>query len=105
MTTPTIGRTIYVFKRHARYGSPEPEIGFITHVNEDGTINVKGFTHEGGDFVLHSLPLRQDGDPDSDVVHAEWMPYQKAVARGEIPPVQHAPPKEPEPYGEPSPPV
>jgi len=90
---PTIGRIIYIFKRHARYASPEPEAAIITHVNEDGTINVRGFTHEGGDFSLHSVRLQDDGDPeDIQSVHAEWMPYQKAVARGEIAPTKHATP-------------
>ena len=84
MSDPTIGALIYIWKRHARYQSPEPEAAIITHVNEDGTINVKGFTHEGGDFVMHSLPLRKDNDPEVETAHAQW-PDQK-WAKKEPPP-------------------
>ena len=44
-------------------------------------------------FAMTSLRLVQEGDQFGDwEPHAEWMPYQKSVAKGEIPPTLHAMP-------------
>jgi len=37
-----------------------------------------------------AITLRQEGDPLPSGSYCEWMPYQKAVAKGEIAPTLHA---------------
>lgn len=94
MITPTVGRVILI-QRTDSHDPKQPECGLITYVHENGTINLVGFTHNGVPFTRTSFPLAQD-DERLDGEHAYWMPYQKAVAKGEIPPVLHAePPPEP----------
>jgi hypothetical protein len=96
MITPTVGRVILI-KRNDTLDPKQPEPGIITYVHENGTINVVGFTHAGVPFTRTSFPLAQD-DERMDGEHAYWMPYQKAVAAGTIPPVLHAaPPSSPPP--------
>jgi hypothetical protein len=53
-------------------------------------INVGGFDRDGVPFSACSVQLIQDGDALPDVTaYAEWMPYQKLVAKGEITPTLH----------------
>jgi len=93
MITPTIGRVIWVRNRNESLRGKQPETAQIAFVNEDGTIHVGGFNHGGLPFAMHFLKLIQDDEsPPADGPYAEWMPYQKSVAKGEIPPVLHAEP-------------
>lgn len=93
MITPTIGRIIYVRNRWASGVQKNPEPAIIVHVHSDRLINVAGWASDGGSFIAHALPLIQDGEEAPSYTYAEWMPYQKSVAKGEIPPVLHAEPK------------
>lgn len=91
MITPTIGRIIYVRNRHANTKKDLPEEASIAFVHENGLLNVAGHDHHGMPFVIHELRLVQEGEafPDHGA-YAEWMPYQKAVAKGETEAVKHA---------------
>lgn len=91
MIIPTIGRTILVYHRNGNF-TGKPEIAFICDVHSDSQISVAGFDRLGAHFALLWLPLKQDDDPRRADMHAEWMPYQVKVAKGEIPPNQHATP-------------
>lgn len=95
MIEPTIGRIVWIRNRtHAMKGK-QPEMATIAFVNDDGTINVGGFNHGAMPFAAHCVPLIQDEDKaPEDSIYAEWMPYQKKVAAGEIEPTLHAQPKE-----------
>lgn len=78
MIVPTVGRVIWF---HYNKEQAEPFPAFVTKVNEDGTINVAGFTDTGVHFAQPDVRLIQDDEPAPEVgLYAEWMPYQKAVA-------------------------
>ena len=54
------------------------------------------FDANGKSYGFTSITLRQEGDPDQGFAggdYCKWMEYQKAVAKGEIPPAVHAQPK------------
>jgi hypothetical protein len=93
MTTivPTIGRVVLVRNRHANPKKDQPEGATVAFVHSDGMINVGGVDHNGLPFAMTSLLLVQEGDliPEGGP-YAEWMAYQKQVAKGEIPAVLHA---------------
>ena len=87
MIKPTIGRVVLVI----RGASDQAEPALICYVWNDRLINVGGFCCNGSPFALTSLRLLQDDDAAvTGQPYAQWMPYQKAVAAGEIPPVLHA---------------
>lgn len=92
VTPPTIGRVVYLYdSRHVI--KDKPFVGFVSDVNVDGnplTINC-GALWNAGDFILggfqgvpHKSEISEAG------VYWDWMPYQKAVISGEIPPNLHA---------------
>jgi hypothetical protein len=91
MIKPTIGRVVLVHRPYSIYRE-QPEPALIAFVWSDSCINVGGFDANGTPFSATSVQLLQDDDtaPTDGRVYAEWMPYQKAVAAGEIPAVKHA---------------
>lgn len=94
MIIPTIGRVVLVRNRHANVRKDYPEAATVAFVHNDRLINVSGVDHDGMLFAMHSLQLVQEEDAaPTDAPYAEWMPYQKAVAKGEIAPVLHATPE------------
>ena len=95
MIVPTIGRVVLVFNRYQNTMRQYPEAAQIAFVHSDRMINVGGIDHNGLPFCLTSLRLAQEGDILADgEVHAAWMPYKKAVAKGEIQPTLHATPEQ-----------
>src|ERR1700756_409916 len=100
MITPTVGRVVW-YHRGARSGfagrhyEDQPLAALVAYVNADGTVNLMVADAHGTPFGVSNVPLVQEGEesPGTDGAgFAEWMPYQLAVARGEIPPVLHAQP-------------
>ena len=78
MIVPTVGRVIWF---HYNKEQVEPFPALVCKVNEDGTINVAGFTDTGVHFAQPNVPLIQDDEPAPErICYAEWMPYQKATA-------------------------
>lgn len=94
MIKPTVGRIIWFYPDQndqiARNGC-EPLPAIVTAVLSDTCVNLavfdaNGVPAEGGRQSVEIL----DDDTGSDGFYARWMPYQKAVASGEIPPTLHA---------------
>jgi hypothetical protein len=78
MIVPTIGRVVWV----TRGKSDQKEPALISYVWSDTVINVGGFNRDGVPFSHTSLRLVQDeAAPTDGTSYAEWMPYQKSVAR------------------------
>ena len=90
MIEPTVGRVVWVIRPKDTTDIKQPEAAFVVYVWSDHLINVAGFDHNGNPFKLTSLALVQDDEPKPEGNFACWMPYQKAVAKGQIPPVLHA---------------
>lgn len=86
MIKPTIGRVVLVHREK----SDQPEPALICYVWNDRMVNVGGFDRNGEPFSATSVQLLQDDDLATSPCYAEWMPYQKQVASGEIPATLHA---------------
>lgn len=89
MIKPTNGRMVWV--NDPAY-SDQPLAAIVTYVHSDHRINVCAFAPSGRALPMQDLWLLQaeDANQSPPVPHALSMPYQKAVAAGEIPPVLHA---------------
>lgn len=80
MIHPTIGRVVWVTRPSSASDQKEPAL--ITYVFGDRMINVGGFDRDGQPFAATSVQLIQDDEPPPAFgIYAEWMPYQKSVAR------------------------
>jgi hypothetical protein len=86
--TPTEGRIVWF------YGSTgaKRQAAIIAGVN-DKSVELWVFNRAGsvyaGDAVVREI-LDPDQVPDTSWPYATWMPYQKAVASGALPPAVHA---------------
>lgn len=92
MIQPTIGRVVLYHPPFvADSGTNEKtHAAIVCHVWSDTCVNLAIFDSDGEPYSATSVFLFQgDGDrPGSQ--YAEWMPYQKAVAAGQIAPTLHA---------------
>ena len=82
MIEPTIGRVVWYYAAGADHEKVKPQAALIANINEDGTLTVGGFDHDGRPFSDHGVPLVQDdgyGNPGGGS-WACWMPYQKGQA-------------------------
>ena len=94
---PTVGRMILF---HPPSNSANP--GFapnttcaavIAKVLPNGRLNLGVFDGEGASHSMTDVPLIQEGDTaPKDGYFAQWMDYQKSVAKGDTAPVLHANP-------------
>lgn len=92
MITPTIGRVVLLHEPNSPHGKAReiPVPALVCFVHSDRCINVGGFNDQGYPIRAVSVPLLQDDDKvPATGIYACWMPYQKAVASGQIPPVLH----------------
>ncbi len=78
MIHPTIGRVVWVTRPGM---SDQKEAAFVAYVWTDRLINVGGVDRNGLPFSATSVPLIQDDEPAPAGVYAEWMPYQRAMAK------------------------
>lgn len=96
---PSVGRVVHFFPKedswafgfYVRGGKPHAAI--VTAVHSDTMVNLSVFDHNGNQFSRTSVELLQEENPDKGYDYCAWMPYQKAVAAGVIPPAVHAEPK------------
>jgi len=68
----------------------EPLAAIIGAVESDGKLTLSVLDAGGNWHPRRHVPLRQPDDEVPAADYAEWMPYQKSVAKGEIAPVLHA---------------
>lgn len=98
MIAPTIGRVVWYFPVESdlavstgrlmeRYDD-KPFLAHVCYVWSDTCVNLVVFDHAGQRFTRTSVAINVDGASP----HAEWMPYQKAVAAATIPANIHAQP-------------
>jgi hypothetical protein len=63
----------------------------IVDVHDDRHVALNVDDHEGKRHFIPRAFLLQEGETPMDgLSYCEWMPYQKAVAKGEIKPTLHA---------------
>jgi hypothetical protein len=70
----------------------QPLVAIIAHVWSDTCVNLAVFSPNGA-ATFHTSVFLYQGDEGSErpsSQYAEWMPYQKAVAKGDISPMLHA---------------
>lgn len=91
MIKPTVGRIVWYYPSGNKPETHQPLAAQIAHVWSDTCINI-GYLDANG--VAHSatsvLLYQEDEMPMPATNYCCWMPYQKAVASGAIPPVLHA---------------
>lgn len=96
--TPTVGRMILFHppSNSTKHGFEPSTIcaATIAKVLPDGRLNLGVLDGSGANHSMTDVPLIQEGEtPPGNGYYAEWMPYQKSVAKGEIAPVLHESPK------------
>lgn len=91
MIKPTPGRVVHYYPNGKGPGNP-PLAATIAFVHSDTMINIGYLDQNGGHRSATSVTLLQHEYETAPPWNsfAEWMPYQKQVAAGEIPPTQHA---------------
>ena len=93
MIVPTVGRMVLF--RPDRYftgawteGEPLPAI--VCKVWSPSMVNLSVFDANGQQHSVTSVELAQEGCEAPSGRYCEWMPYQKAVASGQIQAALHA---------------
>lgn len=92
MIKPTVGRVVWYWPGKSNHDG-QPLAAIVTYVHSDTEINLAVFDRSGATSGRQNVLLLQDGTSASlrdEDPFAEWMPYQKQVAAGEIQPVLHA---------------
>lgn len=102
MIIPTIGRVVWYRPSRVDYFaegySEQPLAATIVYVHSNSMVNLAIFDANGTPHSKSSVYLYQgdetDRPPAAGSSFCEWMPYQKAVAKGDIAPTRHAQPPE-----------
>jgi hypothetical protein len=78
MIQPTVGRVVHYFRDR----DSEEQVALIAHVNQDGTVNLAVFDHNGSPEPRSAcIPLVQEGEALPLQGHyCRWMPYQLGQA-------------------------
>jgi hypothetical protein len=77
MIQPTIGRVVHYF----RHPGAEAQAALIANVNQDGTVNLAIFDHNGNpEARAPFIPLLQEGETIAAGHYCRWMPYQLGQA-------------------------
>jgi len=83
---PAIGRKVWFrpawlaagFMQHSK---DQPLDATVVYVWNERCVNLRITDHEGKQFSLTSVALRQPDDPVPGGSYAEWMPYQQGQAK------------------------
>jgi hypothetical protein len=95
MIKPTVGRVVHYFDRKG-LRVEQPQAALITYVHNDRLVNLTAMRPSGEIMALQSVVLwhgERGIDEEPASAFCCWMPYQKAVASGALPPTLHAEPK------------
>lgn len=93
MIKPTVGRVVHFYPQgtDALSGPMEPLAAIIAYVWHDRMVNLMVIDRNGIPHARTSVYLHQDADTvNPSASYAAWMPYQKAVAAGDISATRHA---------------
>lgn len=75
---PTVGRVVHFFPHGA---ASIEHAAIIAAVNEDGTVNLAWFQHDGLPAHHCNVRIIPAGEPDPELyAFARWMPYQLGQA-------------------------
>lgn len=82
MIKPTVGRVVWYWPSAVQAGTDtsQPLAATVVYVWSDRMVNLSVTDHDGRQFGVTSVPLRQDGDERPSGMFCEWMPYQKGQA-------------------------
>jgi hypothetical protein len=100
MIKPSIGRVVWFTPATSDFPTaPEPKLSYdgkqplaaiVTYVHSDTMVNLAVFDTNGTNISCTSVPLHQPENERPTAYFCEWMPYQQAVAKGQIAPTLHA---------------
>ena len=89
MIKPSIGRVVW-YHPAGSSSTDQPNAAIIAHVWSDTCVNLAVFSANGeASFQTSVFLYDPETTPRPFCSYAEWMPYQKAVAKGEIAPTLH----------------
>lgn len=96
MIRPTVGRVVWFYK-WAGTRHKGPLAAHVAFVHSDKVLNLMVIDENGVPRSEASVLLVQENEENPQADYACWMPYQKQVASGQIPPTFHAdqPPTDP----------
>jgi hypothetical protein len=94
MITPTVGRVVWFYAANEDGGHYGPFAALVCAVKDTPFVNLFVISDEGETYSKRKVRLIQDDDPTPESDYCAWMPYQKAVAAGTLPPTLHAVPKQ-----------
>lgn len=91
MIKPTVGRVVWYWPNGQRPGL-QPCAAQVAHVIDDRHINIGWLSPNGAQNSSVNVTLVQEGDVAPVDDYCTWMPYQQAVAKGQVTPAVHATP-------------
>lgn len=82
MIKPTVGRVVWFWPSTANEGADtkQPFAAMVAYVHSDSMVNLTVVNHNGAQFAVTSVPLRQPEDERPSGMYCEWMPYQQGQA-------------------------
>jgi hypothetical protein len=82
MIKPTVGRVVWFWPSTMREGddTKQPFAATVAYVHSDRMVNLSVVDHNGRQYGISSVPLRQPEDESPDGMFCEWMPYQQGQA-------------------------
>jgi hypothetical protein len=88
MIAPSVGRVVWY---HPTSPHEQPLAAHIAFVHAENLVNLMVIDKNGKPYPAAAVTLWQEGEPRvaPSIAYCEWMPYQKAVAHGEIAPNLH----------------
>ena len=80
-----IGDKVFVYRPNLKAewhlaNDLQPEVGLVTMLNDDGTVNVAGFTHDARSFSLISVPVQTNYDPANEGAFVTQSPVATSAA-------------------------
>lgn len=90
MIKPTVGRNLLYYPSGNTPETHQPHAAHIAYVWSDTCINIGYWDQNGVPKSATSVLLYNEEMPKPTTNYCCWMPYQTAVAKGEVPPVLHA---------------
>jgi hypothetical protein len=87
---PSVGRIVLYYPAGNKPETDQPHAAQIAYVWSDTCINIGYLDQNGVAKNATSVLLHNEEMPLPTTNYCCWMPYQNAVAQGQIPPTLHA---------------
>jgi hypothetical protein len=89
MIEPSVGRVVWYREREGLRLGKQPQAALIAYVHGVTKVNLTVSRPSGETYGVQEVTLWNGEGKEPHTAYCEWMPYQKAVAKGEIAPTLH----------------